>query len=186
MIDTLLADSLQDAVIKRGGDMMEATGFYKTKCFGADGVEKWSDDIENIVTTEGKTALLERGLAGSAYTAACYMGLIASGSAPVIGDTLASHSGWVEAGSNAPLYTARLPLVWSAAAGGVKSTSSTCDFTVITTGGTAKGCMVVFDSATSVNGNTTGKLYSAGFFSGGDKVLAVGDILQVTYSTTLS
>lgn len=150
---------------------------------------KWERDAPNVVTTVGANALLDAGLAGSSYTAATYMGLIGAVSysgVPVIGDTMASHSTWTEAGgTNAPTYTGpRKTISWSAAASKSKSPSSAPVF-AITGSGTAKGVFLVFGSgAVSTLDSTAGVLYSAGLFTGGDQVVANTNTLTVTYAAT--
>lgn len=156
---------------------------------------KWEDTCENVVCTEGKNVMLDAALAGSAYTVVGpYMGLISSVSytAVAAGDTAAQingSNGWKEAGSasNFPLYTTpRKTMVFSAASAGAKALSASLTFAIITTGGTVKGCFAVFfTSASSTIASTTGALYSAGLFTGGDKVVAVSDSLAVSYSTSL-
>jgi hypothetical protein len=150
---------------------------------------KWERDAPNVVTTVGANALLDAGLAGSSYTAATYMGLIGAVSysgVPVIGDTMASHSTWTEAGgTNAPTYTGpRKTVSWSAAASKSKSPSSAPVF-AITGSGTAKGVFLVYGSgAVATLDSTAGVLYSAGLFTGGDQVVAATNTLTVTYAAT--
>lgn len=148
--------------------------------------EKWNDRAVNLVTTVGKNLGLDTILAGSSYTAAWFVGLISNTSytAVAVGDTMASHSGWLEAGiANAPTYSqgTRPAPSWSAASAGSKSTSAALTFSITSTG-TVKGC---FLNTVSTKDGTTGTLYSAGLFTGGDKVLANGDTLSVTYTATL-
>lgn len=197
MNDKTQINDVCDATVLRGGGVTEAMhigGTYTATCIGPDGQVKWTDTIENVVTTVGKNLVLDTVLAGSAYTVVGpFIGLISSVSyvsTPVIGDTMASHATWVEAGSasNFPLYTTpRKTAAWSAASGGVKSLSATANFPIITTGGTVKGAfMVTGTGAVSTIADTNGTLYSAGLFTGGDKVVGVGDTLQVSYSSTLT
>ena len=235
----------------------------------------WEDDAPNVVTTLGRNYLLDNGMAGSAYTAAFYVGLISSvgftnlattvsalasytsgtGIASIttaaahgllpgdtvtigtvtgtgtniasvqgtwiaqtgttgstlnifvgygltittltggavtttsgtrIGDTAASHANWTEAGvsSNFPLFsqTNRVTAAWSAASADVKSLASAAVFNIITTGGTVEGA---FLSTLATLGATTGTLFSAGMFTGGAKVVAPGDTLNVSYSLSI-
>jgi len=168
-------------------------GNYKAKCFDAKGNLKWEDEIENTVMTLGKNAILDAALSGSAYSATGpFMGLISSVSytgVPVAADTMASHATWFECSATTyfPTVAARLTTNggWSAASGGVKQLSSTINFTIITNGGTLKGAFLVFGTgAVATLGSTAGTLLSAGLFSGGDKVVAVNDVVQISYSMT--
>ena len=87
-------DTTSVAVSKSAGlgEVLEIHGHYDVECIGPDGKVKWTDTIENLVVTVGKNDLLDKYLAGSAYTAAWYMGLVDGGSAPTYAaaDTLAS------------------------------------------------------------------------------------------------
>lgn len=149
---------------------------------------KWTDTVQNLVTTVGANLALDTILAGSAYTAACFIGLIdTNASAAAIGDTMASHAGWLEVGAtNAPAYTApRKTPSWSAASAKSKASSSISAF-AFTSGGTVGGCFLVFGSgAVSTIDSTAGVLYSAGAFTGGSKTVAASDSLTVTYTATV-
>jgi len=146
---------------------------------------KWEGSFSNLVTTVGKNAGLDNNLSGSGYTAAWYLGLISSTSytAVAVGDTMASHSGWLEAGAaNAPTYSgSRKTTAWSAASAGSKALSAGLVFT-FTGSGTVKGCFM--NTVATVDG-TTGTLYSAGLFTGGDQPVVSTNTLTVTYTASL-
>ena len=183
-----------DATVTRGAGAEEeihVKGRYDVECIGPNGEVKWRDAIENVVMTGGKNFAFDTFLAGSAYTVVGpFMGLISSvsyGAGPVAGDTMTSHPGWTEAGGiNAPSYTApRKTCVWSAASGGSKSLSAALAFGMTGTG-TVKGCFLVFGAgALSTIDNTAGTLWSAGLFTAGDKTVASGDTVNVTYSVSM-
>lgn len=168
----------------------EAHGLFIIKCFDKDGCLKWDDTAENVVTTVGKNLALDTYLAGSSYTVVGpFMGLISSVSysAVAAADTMSSHAGWTEAGvTNAPTYTVpRKTAAWSSAASGSKALSAALSFTM-TGAGTVKGCFLVFGTgALSTVDNTAGTLYSAGLFTGGDKVVISTDVIQVSYTASL-
>jgi len=187
------ANSRCSAALVRKSDMTEgakAHGRFVAECFDKDGNLKWRDTIENVVCTIGMNKALDEYLAGAAYTVTGpFMGLISSvdWSEVAAGDTMTSHAGWKEAGdTNAPTYTApRKTCAWDAAAAGSKALSAALAF-VFTGAGTVKGCFLVFHTgAVNTIDNTSGTLYSAGLFTGGDKVVANTDTLNVTYTASL-
>ena len=186
------AQNVEDAALGslRGhGENAEAHGVYNVQCHDADGVFKWEDVANNVVTYLGKNLAMDTYLAGSAYTVTGpYLGLInTNASSAVIGDTMSSHAAWLEVGNaNAPAYTApRKTVAWSASASGVKASTGTMTF-AMTSAGTVGGCFLVLGTgAVSTIDNTSGTLYSAGAFTGGSKTVASGDSLTVTYTASL-
>lgn len=184
MIEQLASGATSIASLSRSGDLVEAIGAprfrYDIECIGADGTVRWHESFWNTVTTGGKNDLLDKYFSGSGYTAAWYLGLISTTgySAIAAGDTMASHAGWTE--SSAYSNSNRVTLAFAAASGGSKSTSSAASFN-INASDTIKGA---FTTTNNTKGGTTGTLYSAGLFSGGDRSVVNGDTLNV--SVTLS
>lgn len=168
----------------------ELHGRFTVWFVDADGVERWREEFENLVTTVGKNLALDTFLSGSAYTVTGpYLGLIAATSYTGISstDTMTSHGGWLEAGgSNPPTYSGSRPTVgWNAASGGAKASSAPLAF-AMTGSGTIKGGFLVYGTGASATvGSTGGVLYSAGLFTGGDQALTSGGTLNVTYSASL-
>jgi len=187
------AREYHDASVIRGsglGELAEAHGRYEIECIGADGKLKWREVIDNIVQTVGKNLALDTFLAGTTYTVTGpYMSLISSISFTAVnaGDTMASHTGWLEAGgTNAPTYSGnRKTATWSAAASGSKALSAALSFG-ITSSGTVKGAFLCYGTgALATKDDTGGVLWSAGTFTTGDKAVVNGDTLNVNYSTSL-
>lgn len=145
---------------------------------------KWAESFDNLVTTVGKNDMLDKYLAGASYTAAWYIMLIGSTSyttGAAVTDTMSSHGGWVEDVEYS--QAARPTTAWAAAASGSKALSAACVYSINGDGTTIKGCGL---TTVSTKSGTTGILFSAGLFTGGDKVLANGDTLNVSYTATLT
>jgi len=173
------------------GESCQAEGVYTFKCFEYEGGPLlWEDTVHNVVATVGKNLMLQTALTGSGYTVVGpYMGMISSISyttGPAAGDTMASHSGWTEAGTtNAPTFAARIAPSFGTASAGAISTSAAVSFTM-TGAGTLKGAFIVYGTgAVTTILNTSGTLLSAGLFTGGDQPVNSGNVVQVTYSLSL-
>jgi hypothetical protein len=180
--ERITAAALAGASVARAGSLAEQlqpSGVYTFECYGPDGVLKWRDTLQNLVTTGGKNDLLDKYLAGSAYTAAWFLGLIdnASYSAVNVADTAASHAGWLE--SAAYSNATRPAPSWGSASAGSKASTATA-FNINATA-TIKGAFLISNSTKS---GTTGILYSAGLFSGGDRSVVNLDTLNVTYTAS--
>ena len=140
------------------------------------------ETFSNLVTTVGKNDLLDKYLKGATYTQSIRMGLKSAGTA-AIGDTQASHVGWLEVGlANAPTYTAPRKTVTMGSAVAAVSTSPVQAF-AITGAGTVAGCFINNGGSATID-DTAGILFSAGDFSNGSKVVANLDTLNVTYTLT--
>ena len=163
-------------------------GHYEVVCIGADGQVKWEDRIPNLVVNVGKADILDKYFTGSAYTATWYLGLVASAPTYNAADTMASHAGWTE--STVYSNATRPQPTWNAATGtgggsgtaGTGSKATTATAFNINASGTVSGA---FMTTNNTKGGTTGILYSAGSFTGGDRAVINGDTLNVTYTATV-
>ena len=108
------------------------------------------------------------------------MGLVDGASTPTYaaGDTLASHAGWTE--STAYSGSNRITVAWNAASSGSKASTSTT-FSINATATIAGALLTV----TQARATTTGVLYSAGNFTGGNRSVINGDTLLVTYTASV-
>jgi len=172
------------------GESAQAEGVYTFRCFEYEnGPLLWEQTIDNVVCTVGKNLMLQTALTGSGYTVVGpYMGLISSVSYTAVSaaDTMASHSGWTEAGStNAPTFAARIAPSFGTATAGAISTSSAVSFTMTGTG-TLVGAFITYGTgAVTTLMSTAGTLLSAGAFTGGNQPVNSGNVVQVTYSLSL-
>ena len=170
-----------------GGERVGAGGVFTVTCVGADGKEKWSDTFHNLVVNEGLQDMNSKYFVGSGYTAAWYLGLVqgpGSGTTFAAGDTLASHAGWTElvpgTAYTGNRKTATFGTATTADPSVIANTASPASFAMLVNGTVVAGAILA-----SVNSGTSGILFSAGDFTGGDKTVDNGDTLNVTYSFSL-
>lgn len=159
------------------------TGEFLVECFDSDGNLRWSERFQNQVMTAGATEVLDKAFRGAAYTAAWYMGLVTgpgSGTTYAAADTMSSHAGWTEFVGYSE--ATRPAITFAAASGASISTASAVSFN-INAAGTLAGAFVANNSTKS---GTTGILYSAKDFTAGDRSVLSGDIVNVSYSTTIT
>jgi hypothetical protein len=163
----------------------KAGGVFTVQCLDKDGNLKWEDKVPNLVVNTGLQDMNNKYFRGSGYTAAWYMGLITgpgSGTTISATDTLALHAGWNEYTDYVGTRPAITFAVPTTADPSVATNSATpTSFSISASGGTIAGAFVC--NATS---GTSGILFSASDFqSPGDRVVASGDTLNVTYTFSL-
>lgn len=158
----------------------------------------WTDQIHNLIPTEGGNAALTHLLKGSTYTASQAMGLIEDTgyTAVALGNTAANitaaggaspANGWNEAQSST--CASRGTPSFGTAASKQLATSSNVAFSTLATD-TIKGAFVLIRSGAGVApsttvGNTSGAIWSAGLFSGGDQSVTASGTLNISYTTGL-
>lgn len=167
-------------------EVANATGVYTATLIGADGQVKWTDTFNNDVTTTGKNYLLNQGFAASS-TNVMRIGLKGTGTVNAATDTYTTHAGWAEI----TVYTgSRATPTFSTASAGSKTTSTAAVFN-INGSATVAGCFLAMAPTATTLGTigdtaaTGAVLYSAGNFTGGDKIVSNGDTLNVTYTASL-
>jgi len=147
---------------------------YRVECVGEDGQVKWVEEYKNLVTTVGKTDIIDKYFKGSAYTAAWYLGLKGTGTAAV-GDTLATHAGWTEV---TPYTGNRLAITFGTTSAG-SNTATAVSYAITLAGPTTVAGAFVCSVATG----TSGTLYSAGDYTVSRSVVS-GDTLNTTLTVS--
>jgi hypothetical protein len=124
---------------------------------------------------------------GSAYTAAWYIGLYGAGASntPAAADTMSSHAGWTEvvpySNATRPVCTFGTPTTANPSV--ATNSASPASFNINATA-TVGGAFLTSNNTKS---GTTGTLFSAADFgSPGDRSVANGDVLNVTYTLSLA
>ena len=172
-------------VARTGADSgARAGGVFHVQCFDKDGNLKWSTSEHNLVVNEGLQSMNTQYFKGSTYTAAFFLGLITgpgSGTTFAAADTLASKA-WTEytdyAGSRKAVTfgtaTTADPSV-------ISNSAAPSSFTISGAGGVVAGAFLC-----TVSSGTSGVLFSeSDFQSPGDRTVAAGDTLNVTYTFSL-
>lgn len=147
---------------------------YHFECRDAAGNLKWEETSENLVTTAGRTDIVDKYLKGSTYTATWFLGLKGAG-APAVGDTLAATGAW----SIVTPYSGNRPAItWGTTSSG-SNTASGVVFSINATA-TVAGAFVC-----TVATGTSGVLYSVTDFAASRSVSS-GDSLTVVPTISVS
>jgi len=184
-------DVVSASVLAKPGstERVGAGGIFTVTCHGADGQIKWSDSFHNLVVSQGLQSMNQTYFKGSGYTAAWYLGLVTGpGSSTVFaaGDTLASHAGWTEntayttTGGAGVRAQVTFGTATTASPSVIANSASPAVFTMTSNAQTIGGAFLA-----TVASGTSGVLFSAGDFTGGDKTVDSGDSLSVTYEFSL-
>jgi hypothetical protein len=179
-------DTVQAGMVanKTATEQVGAGGMYTVECVGADGQVKWTDTFHNLVVNQGVQDMNAQYFKGAAYTAAFFLGLVTgpgSGTTFAAGDTLASHAGWTESAAYAGSRKAVTFGTATTANPSVTTNSASPSSFVMNATVTIGGAFLC-----TVASGSSGVLFSAGDFTGGDKFVDSGDTLNVTYTFSLT
>ena len=179
-------DVMASGLIARPGseEAARAMGKFTFECYDKDGKLKWTAESKNLVVNVGLQYMAGTALDGAtARITSWYIGLYGAGASntPAASDTLASHAGWTEINP----YTGNRPAATFAAAttanpSVVTNSASKASYSITSTA-TVGGAFLA-----SAASGTSGTLFSASDFTGGDRSVVNGDTLQVTYTFSLS
>lgn len=181
-------DNIGAAITRTVGavDKVAAGGVFTVTCIGVDGQIKWEENLKNLVVNVGLKDMNDKYFTGAAYTATWFLGLYgaAASNDPAAGDTAASHAGWTEVVpySNATRPAATFAAATTADPSVITNSASPASFSIDDTA-TIGGAFLISDNTKS---GSTGVLFSASDFAApGDRSVASGDTLNVTYTFSL-
>jgi hypothetical protein len=181
-------DKVSSAITKTigSGDSARAHGQYSLECRDSEGNLKWVMDGKNLVVNQGLQDMNTQYFKGVSYSATWYIGLYgaASSNDPTANDTAATHPGFTEIVpySNATRPAATFGTASTADPSIISNTASPAGFTINATA-TVGGAFLISDNTKS---GTAGVLFSASDFAApGDRTVASGDTLNVTYTFSL-
>jgi len=147
-------------------------GVFTLECYDKDGVLKWNDEFHNTVVNEGLQHVLDTVFSGGSAVDPWYLGLTDGTPTVNAADTLSSHAGWTEETD----YTGNRQ-AWVEVRSGQSMTNAASVAVFPITGTATIGGGFLCSVATT----TTGVLMSAGALAGGDRSVASGDTLNLTY-----
>lgn len=182
------ADAVGAALEKLLGsrDTAAAGGVFRLECRDKDGNLKWTAESHNLVVNVGLQDMNSKYFLGSTYTATWYIGLYgaAASNNPAASDTASSHAGWTEVTpySNATRPACTFGTATTADPSVISNSLSPAQFNINATD-TVGGAFLI---SNNVKGGSLGVLFSASDFqSPGDRNVASGDTLNVTYTFSL-
>ena len=166
-----------------------AAGKYFIECHDKNGNLKWSGESENLVVNAGLQYMAGVALVSTTQITQWYVGLYgaAASHTPAAGDTMASHSGWIEITpySDSTRILANFAAATNADPSVVTNTANKAVFN-INASATVGGAFLVGGTGSSTKGGSTGTLFSASDFQApGDRTVVSGDVLSVTYQFSL-
>lgn len=150
-------------------------GVFKLECYDKNGVLKWVSEWSNTVVNVGLQHTLDVVFSAAANVATWFLGLTDSAPTVNAADTLASHAGWVEETG----YTGDRQAWVEVRSAEVMTNAASVAVFPITGSATIGGAFLC-----SVATTTSGTLMSAGALTGGDRVVANLDTLNLTYTMT--
>jgi hypothetical protein len=177
-------------------EQMTALGYFTVQCYDKDGKLKWEDANHNLVVNQGLqymcSVALTAGATAQPQLTTWYIGLYGAGAtnSPNATDTMSSHGaqgagGWTEVVpySNATRPACTFVAATTANPSVATNSASPASFSINATA-TVGGAFLVSDNTKS---GSTGTLFSAADFSApGDRSVASGDTLNVTYTLNLA
>jgi hypothetical protein len=149
-------------------------GVFKFKCLDSEGNVKWEDENHNLVVNAGLQHILDVTFSGGTAVDPWYIGL--TDNSPTINstDTLGGHGSWTEFteySSNRKAY------VETRTNQQLSNSGDVATFSISSSGGGVGGGFLC-----SASTGTSGTLMGGAALSGGNRTVADGDTVEVTYT----
>lgn len=137
---------------------------------------------QNLVVTAGLNYSADASLSGGTPITTWYLMLMSATPTPAAGDTMSSHAGWTEFTG----YSESVRQTWTD--GGVSSgvVTNSASAAVFTSNANSQSVGGAALTSVSTKSGTTGTLFAAGAFSGGNKALDDTETLTVTAQFTFA
>lgn len=177
-------DRARGRMIRRPGgrEGLRARGVVTIVCRDKDGHERWRQRVHNLVVNAGLDYLIDAGLNAATQITSWFISLITDNGTPAAGDTMGSHAGWTEDQG----YSEGTRVAYAAEDDGVGALTNSAAPATFTITGSNRNIMGVFLTSVNTKGGTTGTLYSAVAFTGGDRAVVATDTLEVTYDQSVA
>jgi hypothetical protein len=179
-------DTVSAGLVARNGadSSARAGGVFHVQCFDKDGNLKWETSEHNLVVNQGLQDMNTQYFKGATYTAGFFLGLITgpgSSTTFAAGDTLASKA-WTEFTNYSGARKAvTFGTATTADPSVISNSAAPSTFTISGAGGVVAGAFLC-----TVSSGTSGVLFSESDFTApGDRTVASGDTLNVTYTFSL-
>lgn len=147
-------------------------GIFELECHDRDGNFKWNDKAHNLVVNEGLQHMLDVTFAGATQEATWYVALLDSSPVPTAGNGMTDLSEFDEYSGDRKEY------VDVRSNQTVSNTASQASFSITTAGSGVGGAALV----AAATGDDI--LLCAAALSGGNRTVADGDTVNVTYTFT--
>lgn len=186
MINKSKAGDTVSATVERNiapNDRISAGGVFHVQCFDKDGNLKWEEKSHNLVVNQGLQSMNAVYFSSATQITSWFIGLVTgpgSGTTYSANDTIATHAGWTEFTTYTGTRKACTFGTATTADPSVITNSASPASFVTNASGTIAGAFLC-----SVTSGTAGTLFSESDFTGGDRPVASGDTVNVTYTFNL-
>lgn len=166
------------AQFKSPGGRARFGGVFRVECRDREGKTRWIEDAPNLVTNGGLQHILTATFSAGPQVTTWYVGLTHSSTTPAAGDTPSSHAGWTEDTT----FSEAVRQTWVEVRSNQTLTNAASKAAFSITATSVIGG--AFLASINTRSGTTGTLMCVAALTGGNKSVASGDTVNVTYTFT--